>query len=196
MLGSTCWVFFCIVGYFFKEGNTQHRSKCGSVRPSVCLLSVTLFVSALLLKQFWSNLHQTSQKGLLAQNGGLVWSSAKSHEALGVMALESLKFWSLHWLPSFQFMGYIQPSVINRILNFACFFFNLYFWSETSYINRPWWEEVLCTRSITLGSIFLSYSPFVTFSYLDNNSCSTYTTEVKLHMWIDLDERKCYAQDL
>ena len=33
--------------------------------------------------------------------------------------------------------------------------------------------------------------PFVTFSYLDNNSYSTYTTEMKLHIWINLDERKC-----
>ena len=37
--------------------------------------------------------------------------------------------------------------------------------------------------------------PFVTFSYLDNNSYSTYTTEVKLYIWIDLDETKCCAQD-
>ena len=41
----------------------------------------------------------------------------------------------------------------------------------------------------------LELFPFVTFSYLDNNSCSTYITEVKLYIWIDLDETKCCAQD-
>ena len=52
------------------------------------------------------------------------------------------------------------------------------------------------TRSVTLASIFLKLFPFVTFSCLDNNSCSTYTIGMKLHIWIDLDKRKCHAQGL
>ena len=51
-----------------------------------------------------------------------------------------------------------------------------------------------CTRSITLAAIFLELFPFVTFSCPDNNSYSTHTIGMKLHIWIDLDERNYHAK--
>jgi len=54
------------------------------------------------------------------------------------------------------------------------------------YMDRPWWEEVPCRRSLTLASIFLELFPFVTFSSLDNSSCFTSTIGIKLHVWLDL----------
>ena len=58
-----------------------------------------------------------------------------------------------------------------------------------------WMRGVSCRRSVTLASIFLELFPFVTFSYLDNNSYSTYSIELKLHICIDFDEMKCCTQD-
>ena len=35
--------------------------------------------------------------------------------------------------------------------------------------------------------------PLCYFFYFNNNSCVTYTIEMELYKWIDLDERKCHA---
>ena len=49
-------------------------------------------------------------------------------------------------------------------------------------------------RGRSVIQYFLELFPFVTFSCLDNNSWFTYTIGMKLHVWLDLDERKCSAQ--
>jgi len=56
-------------------------------------------------------------------------------------------------------------ALCHLFLSWQYLLFYLYYWNETSYMDRPWWEEVSCTRSITLASLCLELFPFVTLFF-------------------------------